>query len=230
MQHYTHIVLGIPHANGQAYSSPEKRWRGDKAIVSERNRWTDWYTHELFGRIRDNVFVVQSEGSRFDCDLERLEHEPDRICRYYYKEKGGVAPSVAFQNEMLAKWFGYRAELMAAAAKGERAIILDCHSFPSDYEPMVDVCLGYNEDGSRPAEAELRRVMELFERNGYRTAFNRPYGNAIAPIGYIGKSLMIEVSKRCYMDESKLRKGSGFASFAATIDRVYDYLLGVLSN
>ena len=98
---------------------------------------------------------------------------------------------------MLSAWFDYRARLMAAAARGERPLIIDCHSFPSDLAPDVYVCLGFNEDESRPPADILAAVASVFEEAAYVVAFNRPYANAIAPVGFVGHSIMIEVGKRC---------------------------------
>ena len=54
---------------------------------------------------------------------------------------------------------------------------------------------------------------------------NRPYANAIAPVGYRGHLLMIEVNKRCYMDEAKLCKHDGFVRCHERLERAYSTLL-----
>ena len=71
----------------------------------------------------------------------------------------------------------------------------------------------------------LAAVASVFEEASYAVAFNRPYANAIAPVGFVGHSIMIEVSKRCYMGCDERLKGPGFGRLAATIRQVYRSLL-----
>ena len=221
--HYTNLVLGIPHAVG---TPQDIAWGDHPKAVEAANRWTDWFTDELFAVRHPRVTVVTTTMSRLDCDVERLEHEPDRICRVcsLYGEDPEKTVSAESWNRRLAAWFRYRADLMLAAA-GAMPLIIDCHSFPSDLADDVDICLGFNEDASKPSEETLTRVAETFRSAGYAVAFNRPYANAIAPLGYRGHSLMIEVNKRTYLDERKLEKSAGFMKLQATIRRVYRSLL-----
>ena len=153
---YTHLVIAIPHSSGHPHTAIGASWEDNPEVTKERDRWTDWFTDELFDSKGGGIHVVKCYGSRFDCDVERLEHEPDRICR---------------------------------------------HS-------MIDA------------------IEKVFTDAGYRVARNRPYGNSIAPFGYVGHSVMIEVSKRCYMDETTLAKNQGYPRLAATIRERYLRLLG----
>ena len=132
--------------------------------------------------------------------------------------------NAARRNGFLAEWYRYRADVLAAAADGA-TLIVDCHSFPSDLAPDVDVCIGFNEDASRPDEETLGLVARIFRDAGYSVAFNRPYANALAPAGYVGHSLMIEVNKRTYMDERTLGKSDGFERLQAAVRQVYEELL-----
>ena len=221
---YTNIVLGIPHAVGKP---SDIDWTNNPKVVDEVNRWTDWFTDELFLVGRKEISAVPGFISRFDCDVERLENEPDRICRFCSLYGEGLEREVPASrwNRRLAQWFKYRYGLMLAVAQGERPIILDCHSFPSDLAADVDIDLGYNDDGSRPPDEVIAAVTDIFQEAGYRVGVNRPYANAIAPLSYRGHSLMIEINKRCYMDEAKLCKHEGFARCHKCLERVYSTLL-----
>ena len=73
-------------------------------------------------------------------------------------------------------------------------------------------------------------MAETFRNAGYSVAFNRPYANALAPVGYIGHSLMIEVSKRTYMDEATLQKNAGLERLKSTVESVYRELLWTRLN
>lgn len=215
---YTNLVIAIPHAVGTPHDFD---WSVDEEVAAFRDRFTDWETDKLFSAKMDNVAIVSCPMSRIDVDAERLEDETDRICNFVHISgtKQPLVPS--WINWRLAQWFKYRAELMLAAAKGDRPLILDCHSFPCDLAPDVDICIGFNEDASKPSPEIIHEVTNIFQKAGYSVAHNRPFANAIAPFGYCGHSLMIEVNKRCYLDADELRIGAGFASLRSTIESMY---------
>ena len=141
---YSNLVIAIPHSSGHPHEAIGASWGNDPDVVRESNRWTDWFTDELF-------------------------------------------------NSEIAD---------------------------------VDVCIGFNDDGSRPSDETLDAIEKVFADAGYRVARNHPYGNAIAPFGYVGHSVMIEVNKHCYMDEATLAKNQVYPKLAATIRECYLRLLG----
>ena len=182
----------------------------------------------------DGVAVIKARVSRFECDLERLENESERLCRFLRESgdedtKEWVLGNAMRRNGYLADWYRYRAEILEAAS-ADVALIVDCHSFPSDIAPEVDVCLGFNEDATRPSQQTIEQVAQLFRDAGYLVALNHPYSNALAPIDYIGHSLMIEINKRIYMDEVTLQKNSGFEKLKNTIESLYRELLWTRLN
>ena len=75
---YTNIVLGIPHAVGKTSYID---WTNNPKVVEAVNRWTDWFTDELFLVGREGVSAVPGFVSRFDCDVERLENELQLVRR-----------------------------------------------------------------------------------------------------------------------------------------------------
>ena len=206
------------------------RWQENPRASAWRDRWTDWFTDELFGLALPGVSVVKSRLARLDCDAERLEDEADRLANFVRitddeRLKKSVEENAHWRNGLLAEWYRYRAEVLAAAADGA-TLVVDCHSFPSDLAPDVDICIGFNEDASKPAAATLELVARVFRDAGYSVAFNRPYANALAPAGYVGHSLMIELNKHTYMNEQTLEKSEHFDRLRSTIGKVYRALLG----
>lgn len=223
---YEKIVAAVPHCVPDAKIWD---WSGIPAAVAWRDRWTDWFTDELFAADVDGLSIVKSTLSRLECDCERLEHESDRICHWAVVAGGGahlqtVEDNPARCNLCLAEWHRYRAALLNAA-NADRTLIVDCHSFPSSLAPEVDICLGFNDDGSKPEVAVVAAVERIFRDAGYSVAMNHPYSNAIAPSGYAGHSLMIEVNKQTYLNELTLGKNDGFAQLKSTIESVYRTLL-----
>ena len=228
---YTKIVAAIPHSVSEAHYW---QWQNEPNVKEAHKRWTDWFTDELFGREMDGVAVVNANVSRFECDVERLAGEADRLCRFLRERndertREWVLGNAQRRNMYLAEWYRYRAEILDAASD-DVTIIVDCHSFPSDIAPDVDVCIGFNEDSSKPSQQTIDLVAAKFRNAGYSVAFNRPYANAIAPVGYIGHSLMIEVNKRTYMNEATLQRDAGFEHLKSTVDSVYRELLWTRLN
>jgi hypothetical protein len=81
----------------------------------------------------------------------------------------------------------------------------------------VDVCIGFNDDDSKPPQEVLDFVSSHFSNRGYNVEFNRPYSNSISPLGYVGHLMMIEINKRCYLDERGIGKGTGFGAVRDSI-------------
>lgn len=106
------------------------------------------------------------------------------------------------EERLLRLWHWHQKRLKDALCEG--AILLDCHLFPSDMGD-VDICIGYNEDWSKPAKSTLELVVNLFEENGYKVGFNEPFSNSETPdCPFRYQSMMLEINKRVYMEEDSL--------------------------
>ena len=82
--------------------------------------------------------------------------------------------------------------------------LTDWHSFPEDMGD-VDVCIGFNEDWSKPDKELLEYAVNLFEENCYSVGINYPYSNSEAPACLFGyQSMMLEVNKRVYLERRSL--------------------------
>jgi N-formylglutamate amidohydrolase len=115
---------------------------------------------------------------------------------------------------------------------GDNSVLLiDCHSFssmptalcdPGPQEEQVDICLGYNDDATCPPQELIDFVASYFENLGYRVGRNSPFSHSKTvecPVPY--HSLMIEVNKRCYMNEQTLEKTEGFQKLQHAIQSLY---------
>ena len=231
MHPYDRIVLAIPHATGAFDAS---LWSDPDAVARDARRWTDWLTDRLFGdagRGDPRVRAVVGRVNRFDCDLERLEDDPLEGIgqgRLYTRSHSGAERAVPPDRaaRWIRAWHRYRERILAAGADAERPFLLDGHSFPADLAPDVDVCLGWNEDASRPADDILASARDVFEAHGLRVAFNEPYGNAILPDGWRGPSMLIEINKAIYLDERTLGPLPGARRVVEALRRLYDVLAG----
>lgn len=231
MLHCTRIVLAIPHATGAFDAS---LWSDPDAVARDARRWTDWHTDKLFqdaSRGDPRVRAVVGRVNRFDCDLERLADDPlEEIGqgRLYTRSHSGSVRAVppCLGARWLRAWSRYRERIVAAGADAERPFLLDCHSFPADLAPDVDVCLGWNEDSSRPAGDVLAAARGAIEDLGLRVAFNSPYGNSILPDGWRGPSMLVELNKATYLDGETLGLLPGARRVVAALRSLYDVLLG----
>ena len=64
----------------------------------------------------------------------------------------------------------------------------------------VDICIGYNEDWSKPSHEVIDMAVNPFMDKGYKVGVNYPYSNSETPdcdFGY--HSLMLEVNKKTYL-------------------------------
>lgn len=221
------IVLAIPHATR---NFDVNLWDNAVLVSKDADHWTDWFTDELFDWKHPRVASVIGQVSRFDCDLERLENDPLEAVgrgRFYTQSHSGARRSLSseFIELGLVQWAGYRNRLVDELRPG--ALLIDGHSFPSDVHP-VDICIGFNSDWSTPSKPMLAMVIDHFEQHGFSVGVNQPFSNSITPDARFDyKSMMIELNKRIYMDETSLRLSAGALSVRRCLESLYRKLLGL---
>ena len=168
--------------------------------------------------------------SRLFCDVERLENDPLEeqglgICYDLKKILGDVYGDIwSMSKQEALDLYNNHQEALTCAVAGptwgitiRTSLLLDCHSFserdnvlcPNAHEfKEIDICLGFNEDETRPSDEFIDSVKTFFTLCGYRVAYNFPFSNAktIRPIGTqpLYHSLMIEINKHCYMNEDTM--------------------------
>lgn len=220
---FTNIVLNIPHSSDKRCN---EGWISD--ITDEVRKWTDWYTDKLFvcyGVTKQVIFPY----SRFMTDVERLiDDELEKIGQgIIYTRFNGFSRAVTDEltNDGMNLYKAHHKALKRLVCDG--TMVIDCHSFPNEVCPDVDICLGFNDDKSKPSNGTLQMISHTFELHGFKTAMNHPYSNAISPdTDRQFKSVMIEVNKRCYMNERTLSLNTDYYKLVAAIRHVYRNLLG----
>lgn len=242
---YSHLVIHTPHAgkglpvasDGNYYASCFKKNNiRDFAYIL-----TDHFTDKLFSTDLPSVTQINFEYSRVFCDVERLINDPleEKGLGICYNLKRYVAldmekPIWSKSKEESMNLYHEHHRALANAIR-ENTLLLDCHSF-SEYDNVlcpnaheytdIDICLGFNEDESRPTEGTLRFVADFFRRHGYRVALNQPFSNSkTVDAGKPYHSLMIEVNKHCYMDEGSFERTDGFAKLHKELNELYRMLL-----
>lgn len=206
---YKRIVLNEPHASVEGlYDNQLSFWNIDERFINDIVlKWTDWHTDFLFHGYRsENIRTVRFPYSRFIVDAERLWDDPleQHGQGIVYKQFDGYTRSVPEENEqqLLGLWHWHQQRLRDNLCEG--ALLLDCHSFPSEMSD-VDICIGYNEDWSKPNKQTLELAVSLFEDSGYKVGINEPYSNSETPdCPFAYQSMMLEVNKRAYMEDGTL--------------------------
>lgn len=218
------IVLNIPHASPVF---PFGRGGWEDGIQREVDRWTDWFTDWLFISEDPRTVAVAYPFSRFFCDVERLEDDPmEEVGQgIVYRRFNGLKRELEAGEETWTLT-SYREHIgRLRRAVNEETLLIDCHSFPQDLSD-VEICLGFNDDWSRPPRAVIEYVERHFIRAGYRVGLNSPYSNAVSPACDCRyRSLMVEVNKGVYMKGGAMmdRERAGF--LRRTIREMYEGLL-----
>ena len=89
----------------------------------------------------------------------------------------------------------------------------------------MDICIGFNDDWSRPSDFVIELCKTVFEKQGYKVGINTPYANTIAPdTGYTYNSIMIEVNKRLYLNEQTLEVTEEVNQLRKCLDELYTLL------
>ena len=106
------------------------------------------------------------------------------------------------------------------------SLLIDCHSFPSDLSD-VSICIGFNEDESKPSAETLDIIYSSFKESGIcKIEYNKPYSNSFTPIKPVDyKSVMIEINKSVYMNEQSLALLPTWYKIGNIINKMYKRLL-----
>ena len=230
---YKRIVLNEPHASIEGlYNNQLSFWNIDERFINDIVlKWTDWHTDFLFHGYRsEKVRTVRFPYSRFIVDAERLWDDPleQHGQGIVYKQFDGYTRTVPEENEvqLLGLWHWHQQRLRENLCEG--ALLLDCHSFPSEMSD-VDICIGFNEDWSKPHKDTLELAVNLFEDNGYKVGINEPYSNSETPdCPFSYQSMMLEVNKRAYMEDGSLHLRRN-TKYKCNVRAVFQILLSELN-
>ncbi len=236
------ITLNIPHSSINGLH--EADWDSWENLVRVVNILTDWHTNLLFSPQKgmfdeDDVKPFVFPKNRFVVDAERLiDDEMESIGQgIVYTRFGELLHrnvSEAEKSALYKEREQYLAKIVQNILSNDTLdhnnILIDCHSFPS-IQGNVDVCIGYNEDLSRPTEEAISFIKGCFETQGLTVGINAPYSNSLQPVNDVSvlknryMSFMIELNKRTYLNEEDRSLSEGFPIVRETIMRIYEYLL-----
>lgn len=214
-------------------------------------KMTDWFVNDLFSEVAAvGGIVVRYDVSRLVVDPERFEADEMEAMSakgmgvIYTKTHDGSPlrknePSDIERDDLLNLYYrpyhkAIEDEAQAMLDSFSRCFILDCHSFPS--KPLLyelaqnpnrpDICLGT--DPFHTPGNLIETIQEFFQKRSLSTALNMPFEGTYVPLRYLGKdkrvsSLMIEINRKLYMDETTGEKSESFV-------RIKQILTGVVNE
>ena len=232
MKNYNKIVLNIPHSSFNGIISDKGGWTPNANLINQAIKDTDWHTDFLF-QDNSNKKVVPCvfDYSRYYVDAERLVNDP------LEKERRGILyTDINGFKRTLSD--GIKQALMFVREKflnrmcreiTSDTLLIDCHSFNNEVAPDIDICIGFNDDWSKPDDDTINGIVKIFKDSGYKVGINNPYSNSITPEkdnGY--KSIMIEVNKKLYLRNGiEINVDTRYAPrLSSTIKKVYNFVLG----
>ena len=225
-----HVVVHIPHSSTFVPADVSAAFvLDDKALAVELIRMTDAHTDRLFGDLAgQGATQVVHRVSRMVVDPERFEDDAAepmaaRGMGVVYEttshgERLRDPPTPEERTRLLDRFYRPHHAALAAAVDGAlvrtgRCLLIDGHSFPSvplPYEPdqapeRPDICLGT--DAFHTPRELLDAATAEVGRLGWTIAVDRPFAGTIVPMTHYRRdarvaSLMIEVNRRLYMDET----------------------------
>jgi len=250
-------ILHIPHSSIEV---PSKERDGihlsDDEIQSELIKMTDWYTDHLFSLKSPLVSFVKYPVSRLIVDPERFEDDAQEVMAakgmgaIYCRTSGGKklrdVPNPQERSRLLKTYYHpHHAKLSSlvvdSLSKHRKALIVDCHSFPSKPHPhesdqsvdRPDICIGT--DPFHTPDWLTESIRSDFLNRGYSVEINRPFSGALVPINFYQKdkaisSIMIEINRRLYLNEETGSKGSSFTDVKKVIKEVVSSLINTFSG
>ena len=237
---YHNLLLHVPHSS-TSFPVESKVCFND--LDDEERLLIDYYTDDLFipEQTVEKIDAVVFPYCRLFCDVERLVNDPlekDGLGisylrwvdedRYSKTLRSFSSMSSAFK---LYSDFHTETSLKLIEARGN-TLLIDCHSFSSvpnllnSNPPDIDICIGYNDDETRPNKVVIGNIVQYFKSLGYKVGINTPFSNSktfSVPSKY--HSVMIEINKKLYMDELTREKSGGYNKLKQDVQSLYWKLL-----
>jgi N-formylglutamate amidohydrolase len=228
------MILHVPHSSSLI---PEQL--RDQVVISDSDLsaelilMTDCFTDEIFALA--GVTMVRFPFSRLVVDVERFPDDTEEpmsrvgMGMIYTRTASGRKLRRTLQphesRNLVSTYEAHHdalsTEVRRELARSGNALIVDCHSFPSQplpcdsdqSVPRPDFCIGT--DPFHTPTALVRSIALELRKMRYVVGINRPYTGALVPLPFYRKdrrvkSIMIEVNRHLYMDEPTGTKLDGF--------------------
>jgi len=236
------VIRHIPHSSTEIPEAYRDQFLLDKeGVTNELIQMTDMHTDVLFGDGPGEEIVFPL--SRLLVDVERFEKDEEEVMvsrgmGVFYTRTHDQWPLRKSlegdeREELLVKYYRPHHQLLTesvdrALEECGSALLLDCHSFPSQrlpYEIASDnvrpeICIGT--DPFHTAGFLTDVACDFFREAGFTVDVDHPFGGALTPIKHYGKekrvqALMLEVRRDLYMDEATGARNERFEAIRSTV-------------
>jgi len=231
------MILHIPHSSDFIPDEIRETFLlSDPELESELLVMTDAYTDTLYSEDNESVSRIVHLVSRLVVDPERFPDDSQEMMAevgmgaVYMRTSSGEPLrnqiSEVQRKELMDEYYYPHHASFEQAVDSElretgTALIIDCHSFPSkplayesDQNPSrPDICVGTDEFHTPDSLRDI--ALHSIRDAGFSVEVNRPFSGSIVPMKYYRKnrsvrSIMIELNRRLYMDESNGRKNDRY--------------------
>lgn len=245
------MILHVPHSSFRIPKSlRDQIILTDEDLLAELRLMTDAFTDELFGL--PETTMVRFAISRLLVDVERFPNDADEpMSKYgmgmiYTRTANGRKLRRNLQayekKNLVSQYYEPHHKRLAAAVEEElkkfgNALMIDCHSFPSQplpFEmnpstPRPDFCIGT--DSFHTPRLLTQKIDRCIKEMGFTTGKNWPYAGSLVPLAYYRKdrrvvSIMLEVNRSLYMDELTGLKSSRFGQIRKQIQSILKVISG----
>jgi N-formylglutamate deformylase len=239
------VVLHVPHHSN--YIPPAVRGQfllTDEQLTRELILMTDEGSEELFNHGSDNARIVQAAVSRLVVDVERFTDDSKEkmvgvgmgviYTKTAHNQPLRNKPTSSERNKLLNDYYyphheALEKQVEEALKKYNHCIIIDCHTFPSKPLPFElnqnpdrpDICIGT--DDCHTSERLEKSFVTAFKEAGFKVSVNQPFAGALVPYKFYAakdarvQSVMVEVNRILYMDETTGQRSDTFKNTARTI-------------
>ncbi len=246
------LLVHVPHsATYIPESYRDQICLDDTELSTELLAMTDRFTDQLFTPARScGATLFLNKVSRLVMDPERFPD--DQTEAMAAKGMGAVYVSTSDGRRLRAASFSSRdrhsvmhdlywpysnalQDVVAAQLdQFEMCLLIDAHSFPSQALPYEDknlvrpdICFGYD---AFHAPKELIGILEIVcKQEGLTIAHNQPFSGSYVPTCYYHqerrvKSLMIEVNRSLYMDETIGTYSANYDQLAQVLKKLIEQI------
>lgn len=229
------MILHIPHSSDIIPGNfRDQIVLSDDDLAAELTLMTDAFTDELFAL--PEATILRFPISRLLVDVERFPDDAEepmskvgmgmiytltasgkKLKRTLQPQETRTLVSLYYETHHQALLTEVKIEL----EKYGKALIVDCHSFPShplqcDKDqsiPRPEFCIG-TDSFHTPKSLSQTTALNL-KKMGYSVRMNQPYEGTLVPMAFYRKdrrvaSIMVEINRSLYMDEMAGAKTSAF--------------------
>lgn len=240
------LILHIPHSS--SYIPSYEGFIVDKREISaEVNRLTDWFSDELFSSPLHREIIANF--SRVFCDSERFSDDSKEPMSkvgmgvlYEKTDDGRPMRNITekLREDILTNYYFKHHKKLTDAVREEltlngKALIIDCHSF-SDKPFIRDIDqrpnrphINIGTDSYHTQPELLEQTVRFFQQKGFSVGVDYPYSGTIVPLEFYQQnnrvfSIMIEINRKLYMNETKVEKSTDFLFIKKMIASYYSQM------